>query len=139
MTTSIASRTSAGSARTLVIEDFPAAVAAGWLVVDIRSTAQRERQGVLTGATAVEARQAIELLDPRSPIRLRSVATAEGVVLVSDDGFEAELFAWEIRARGANGVRALGGGFEALRRAGGVKLLAGALHVRRERSAIAAH
>src|SRR5699024_1789520 len=106
---------------------------------DLRSTAQRERQGVLAGAIAIDARYAVDLLDPASPSRVRSVTSAEGGVLVSDDGFEAELFAWELRAHGTEGVRALAGGFEALQLAGGVRILAGAQHVRSERSAIAAH
>ena len=115
------------------------AVASGALVVDIRSRAQRERQGVLPGAVAVEARPAVDLVDPRSGRALAAVVEGREVVLVSDDGLDAELFAWELHARGVTGVRALDGGHEALRAAGALALLTDAEHLLRERSAIAAH
>jgi rhodanese-related sulfurtransferase len=115
------------------------AVATGALVVDIRSRAQRERQGVLAGAVAVEARPVVDLLDPASPAPLAAAADGREVVLVSDDGLDAELFAWELQARGVVGVRAVDGGHDALRAAGALALLADAAHLLRERSAISAH
>lgn len=115
------------------------AVATGALVVDIRSRAQRERQGVLAGAVAVEARPAVDLLDPSSPTPLGAVTEGREVVLVSDDGLDAELFACELHARGVRGVRAADGGHDALRAAGVLGLLADAGHLVRERSAISAH
>lgn len=115
------------------------AVATGALVVDIRSRAQRERQGVLAGAVAVEARPVVDLLDPASPAPLAAAAAGREVVLVSDDGLDAELFAWELHARGVTGVRAVDGGHDALRAAGALGLLAHAEHLLRERTAISAH
>ena len=124
---------------TLDAADYPAAIRRGALVVDIRSRAQRERQGVLAGSIAVEARPAVELLDPRSAIALAAVAGAPEVVLVSDDGLDAELFTLELHSRGVTGARALAGGFDALRGARALGLLADAHHLLRERSAISAH
>ncbi|MBB1019876.1 rhodanese-like domain-containing protein, partial [Dietzia sp. E1] len=63
MTSSVRTSTDTTPARSaatgdtvLTAAEYPAAVRAGALVVDIRSRAQRERQGVLAGAIAVEAR-----------------------------------------------------------------------------------
>lgn len=134
-----------GSARSVTnqtalgISGYRTAVRAGALVVDIRSRAQRERQGVLAGAVAVEARPAVDLLDPRSGSALAAVDGRRSVILVSDDGLDAELFALELRFRGVGGVRAVDGGFDALRAAGALALLSEAAHLLRERSAIAAH
>ena len=119
--------------------DYRAAVEAGALVVDIRSRAQRERQGVLAGAVAVEARPVVDLLDPRSATPLAVVDEGRDVVLISDDGLDAELFALELHSRGVRGVRAVDGGHEALRTARALGLLSGADHLLRERSAISAH
>lgn len=136
-TTTPTTTTTAGL--TLDVADYRAAVAAGALVVDIRSRAQRERQGVLAGAVAVEARPVVDLLDPRSPAPLAAVGERREVVLVSDDGLDAELFALESHSRGVRGVRAVDGGHAALRAAGALGLLSDAEHLLRERSAISAH
>ncbi len=124
---------------TISAADYPAAIRRGALVVDIRSRAQRERQGVLAGSIAVEARPAVELLDPRSAIALAAVTEAQEVVLVSDDGLDAELFSLELHSRGVQGVRAVDGGFDALREVRALALLTDAHHLLRERSAISAH
>lgn len=124
---------------TIPAADYAAAVRAGALVVDIRSRAQRERQGVLAGAVAVEARPVVELLDPSSPAPLAAVAEGRAVVLVSDDGLDAELFVLELASRGVRGIRAVDGGHDALRAARALALLSSAEHLLRERSAISAH
>ncbi|MDZ4233647.1 MAG: rhodanese-like domain-containing protein, partial [Dietzia sp.] len=98
---------------TVDVTDYRATIETGALVVDIRSRAQRERQGVLAGAVAVEARPVVELLDPRSPAPLAAVEEGRDVVLVSDDGLDAELFALELHSRGVRGVRAVDGGHDA--------------------------
>ena len=126
-------------ATTLDADGYRAAVERGALVVDIRSRAQRERQGVLAGAVAVEARPVVDLLDPRSAAPLSAVAGGREVVLVSDDGLDAELFALELHRRGVSGVRAVDGGHDALRAARALALLTDAEHLLRERSAISAH
>ena len=127
------------STTTLAADQYPAAVAAGALVVDIRSHAQRERQGVLAGSVAVAARPVVEFLDPSSGVALASATAGRQVVLVSDDGFDAELFAWELQNRGVRAVRAVDGGHDALRSVGALGLLTDSEHLLRERSAIAAH
>lgn len=139
LTTTTPTTTTATAGLTLDVADYRAAVAAGALVVDIRSRAQRERQGVLAGAVAVEARPVVDLLDPRSPAPLAAVGERREVVLVSDDGLDAELFALESHSRGVRGVRAVDGGHAALRAAGALGLLSDAEHLLRERSAISAH
>lgn len=136
--------TTAGDATTevaLTIDatDYHAAVRLGALVVDIRSRAQRERQGVLAGAVAVEARPVVDLLDPSSAAPLAGIVEGRPVVLVSDDGLDAELFALELASRGVRGVRAVDGGHDALRAARALGLLCDAEHLLRERSAISAH
>lgn len=123
----------------LAAAEYPGAVQRGALVVDIRSRTQRERQGVLAGSIAIEARPAVEFLDPGSDVCLAAVNGAPEVLLVSDDGLDAELFSLELRGRGVRGVRAVDGGFDAVRRIGALGLLTEAHHLRRERSAISAH
>lgn len=124
---------------TIAATEYPSAVRAGALVVDIRSRTQRERQGVLAGAVAVEARPVVDLLDPGSATPLAAVTEGRAVVLVSDDGLDAELFALELHSRGVDGVRAVDGGHDALRTTRALGLLANAEHLLRERSAISAH
>ena len=126
-------------ATTIAAADYPAAVRGGALVVDIRSRAQRERQGVLAGAIAVEARPVVDLLDPRSAAPLAAVSEGRTVILVSDDGLDAELFTLELHSRGVRGIRAVDGGHDALRAARALSLLSEADHLQRERSAISAH
>ena len=126
-------------ATTLDVAGYRAAVEAGALVVDIRSRAQRERQGVLAGAVAVAARPVVEFLDPRSETTLAAVSEHRDVVLVSDDGLDAELFTWELHSRGVTAVRAVDGGHDALCAGRALGLLTGAGHLVRERSAISAH
>ncbi|MET3861156.1 rhodanese-related sulfurtransferase [Dietzia sp. 2505] len=137
--TSVAVTITDPAALTLDVADYRAIVEAGALVVDIRSRVQRERQGVLAGAVAVEARPVVELLDPRSPAPLAAVDEGREVLLVSDDGLDAELFALELHSRGVRRVRAVDGGHDALRTAGALGLLSDAEHLLRERSAISAH
>ena len=137
-TTAFAGTTTSASA-TLDAADYRAAVRSGALVVDIRSRTQRERQGVLAGAVAVEARPVVDLLDPRADAPLAAVTDGRQVVLVSDDGLDAELFTLELRTRGVEGVRAVDGGYDALRAARVLGLLTDAEHLVRERSAISAH
>lgn len=124
---------------TIAAAEYAGAVRAGALVVDIRSRTQRERQGVLAGAIAVEARPVVDLLDPGSATRLAAVTEGRAVVLVSDDGLDAELFALELHSRGVQEVRAVDGGHDALRATRALGLLCGAEHLLRERSAISAH
>ncbi|MCT1515355.1 MAG: rhodanese-like domain-containing protein [Dietzia sp.] len=137
--TSLAVTLTDPAALTLDVADYRTTVEAGALVVDIRSRVQRERQGVLAGAVAVEARPVVELLDPRSAAPLAAVDEGREVLLVSDDGLDAELFALELHSRGVRGVRAVDGGHDALRAAGALGLLSDAEHLLRERSAISAH
>lgn len=142
MTTAFATTvttTSVTTALTIDASDYASAVRAGALVVDIRSRAQRERQGVLAGAVAVEARPVVDLLDPSSPAPLAAVSGGRPVLLVSDDGLDAELFALELASRGVRGIRAVDGGHDALRQARALALLSNAEHILRERSAISAH
>ena len=87
----------------------------------------------------MEARPLVELLDPRSSAPLAAATGGREVLLVSDDGLDAELFALELHSRGVLGVRAVDGGHDALRAARALGLLADAEHLLRERSAISAH
>lgn len=139
MTTAFSTTVTTSVATTIDPAEYPAAVRAGALVVDIRSRAQRERQGVLAGAVAVEARPVVDLLDPGSATPLAAVTDGRAVVLVSDDGLDAELFALELNSRGVHGVRAVDGGHDALRASRALGLLSDAEHLLRERSAISAH
>ena len=98
--------------------DYHRALASGAVPVDIRSARKRQTDGVLFGAIALDAAEALELLTPGSPTALRNATTSARWLLVSDDGHEAEWLAWHLQARGITGAVFVVGGFQHLRRDG---------------------
>ncbi|GAB89356.1 hypothetical protein [Gordonia rhizosphera] len=97
--------------------DYTALVAAGITPVDVRSQRKRDTDGVLSGALAIDAAEALTRLTPGSAESLTSASTGSRWVLISDDGHEAEWLAWHLQARGIIGARFVVGGYRALRRA----------------------
>ncbi|MFT4043218.1 MAG: rhodanese-like domain-containing protein [Gordonia sp. (in: high G+C Gram-positive bacteria)] len=98
--------------------DYRAAVAAGAIPVDIRSHRKRSVDGALFGALAIDPTEVIDLLTPGDVKALRLATTDARWILVSDDGHEAEWFAWHLQARGVIGAVFVVGGFRRLRSAG---------------------
>jgi rhodanese-related sulfurtransferase len=96
-----------------------AAVAAGALLVDIRSIEQRRRDGELPGAVVVD-RNALEWrLAPTSAHRLPDAGDPDRVVVVvCDEGYASSLAAAALRDLGLSGATDLDGGFQAWAMAG---------------------
>jgi rhodanese-related sulfurtransferase len=97
-----------------------AAVAAGAVLVDIRSERQRERDGVIPGAHFV-ARNVLEWrLDPASGHSDRALGADVGrhVILVCDEGYQSSLAAATLQDLGFTRATDLDGGFQAWRDAG---------------------
>ena len=101
-------------------EDLAAAMAAGALVVDTRSEAQRSRDGELPGAVVVERNVLEWRLDPASPHRLAEAGDYERpIVVVCDEGFASSLAAASLQDLGLVNATDLEGGYQALKEIGG--------------------
>jgi len=89
-------------------------LAAGALVVDIRSIEQRQRDGDLPGAVVIDRNVLEWRLDPSSPYRL-PIADDPGrrVVLVCNEGFSSSLAAHTLQRLGITRATDLAGGFQA--------------------------
>jgi ADP-ribose pyrophosphatase YjhB (NUDIX family)/rhodanese-related sulfurtransferase len=96
-----------------------AAVRAGALLVDIRPTEQRRRDGEVPGAVVVE-RNALEWrLDPDSHWRHPALTSADrAVVLLCNEGYQSSLAAALALDLGCRSVTDVDGGFQAWRAAG---------------------
>ncbi|MBM7366091.1 hypothetical protein [Gordonia hydrophobica] len=101
----------------LQARQYRAALSDGAVAVDLRDLPTRTAEGALVGAIAVDAAEALDLLAPDSPNRLRSASIDARWVLISDDGYDAEMLAWHLQARGVSGARFVVGGHAALRSA----------------------
>lgn len=93
--------------------------AAGGLLVDIRYSALRERDGTIPGALVVERNELEWRLDPACDHR---AAEATGhdlrVVVICDEGYASSLAAASLRQLGLDRATDLVGGFQAWRAAG---------------------
>lgn len=98
-------------------DQYRAETAHGAIAVDLRDARSRAVGGALVGALALEADIALESLAPDSQSRLRAANHESRWVLVSDDGYDAEMLAWHLQARGVRGARFVVGGHAALRSA----------------------
>lgn len=96
--------------------DYRALVDSGVIPVDVRGQSSRDRDGVLSGAIAIDATEILRRLLPGTAESLASAGTGARWLLVSDDGYEAEWLAWHLQARGIDGAVFVVGGFRALRR-----------------------
>ena len=95
-------------------EDLGAAMAAGALVVDTRSEAQRREHGELPGAVVVERNVLEWRLDPASPHRLSDAGGYDRhIVVVCDEGFSSSLAAASLQDLGLVNATDLDGGFQA--------------------------
>jgi rhodanese-related sulfurtransferase len=93
-----------------------AAMAEGTLLVDIRSEANRERDGVVPGALHVPRTVLEWRLDPDSPWRNPNVGDLDRhVVLICDHGFSSVLAAAALAELGYARVGDVVGGFAAWR------------------------
>jgi len=100
-------------------EDLAAEMAAGALVVDTRSEAQRRRDGELPGALVVERNVLEWRLDPASPHRVADAGDRlRTIVVVCDEGYASSLAAASLQDLGLVNATDLEGGYQAWKRLG---------------------
>ena len=95
--------------------ELPDLVARGALVVDTRPVHQREQEGKLPGALAIDRNVLEWRLDPTSDHRIVDVATDQPVVLVCSEGYASSLAAASLQQLGLRGATDLDGGYRAWR------------------------
>jgi rhodanese-related sulfurtransferase len=89
-------------------------LAAGALVVDIRPSDQRDKDGTLPGAIVIDRNLLEWRLDPTSPDRIAHAAGHDvRVILVCNEGYASSLAAASLRQLGMHRATDLDGGFQA--------------------------
>lgn len=87
----------------------------GALIVDIRPSEQRARDGDLPGAVVIDRNVLEWRLDPTSPHRIpEATDTERDIVLVCDEGYASSLAAVSLQRLGLRGATDLDGGFQAI-------------------------
>ena len=95
------------------------AVAAGAVLVDIRSELQRERDGVVPGSVFFPRNVLEWRCDPASPARDERVCdTSLRLVVMCDEGYQSSLAVANLKRLGFEHATDLAGGFQAWRDAG---------------------
>jgi rhodanese-related sulfurtransferase len=93
-----------------------AAMTNGALLVDIRPTEQRERDGVIPGALIIDRNVLEWRLDPASPNRIAEAGDYDRPVLViCNEGYASSLAAATLRDLGLEHATDVIGGFQAWR------------------------
>lgn len=96
-------------------EELPVYRARGALIVDLRPTEQRLRDGELTGAIVIDRNVLEWRLDPTSPHRIPELTSpAQEIVLVCNEGYQSSLAAHTLQHLGLKGATDLAGGFQSL-------------------------
>jgi len=93
--------------------DLDREIATGALVVDLRPQADREADGEIPGAVAVEMIHLQWRLDPTSPHRLPGVTSDTRAVLVCNEGYASSLAAASVKDLGLADCADLEGGARA--------------------------
>jgi rhodanese-related sulfurtransferase len=93
------------------------AMAAGALLIDIRSHAQRRADGAVPGALIVERNVLEWRCDPACAARDPRIDPARALIVMCDEGYQSSLAAATLRQLGLNGATDLIGGFQAWREA----------------------
>jgi rhodanese-related sulfurtransferase len=95
------------------------ALADGALVVDIRPSEQRGREGEMPGALVIERNVLEWRLDPACPERIPDVTGYDQVVVVvCSEGYTSSLAAATLQDMGFRNATDLAGGFQAWKAAG---------------------
>ena len=88
-------------------------MASGALVVDIRPTEQRRRDGDLPGAVVIERNVLEWRLDPLSPHRIAAVTDHDQrVIVVCDEGYTSSLAAASLQDLGLHRATDVIGGYQ---------------------------
>jgi rhodanese-related sulfurtransferase len=105
--------------RRLTPQEVVEAAARGALVVDVRTEAQRRRQGELPGAVVIDRTVLEWRLDPTSDSRIQEATGHDlEVVVVCRQGYSSSLAAASLRALGLHRATDMIGGVEAWAAAG---------------------
>ena len=99
----------------LAVADLDAALADGHRLVDVRDQRDRDLDGVVSGAVALDPAVAVARLTPGTSDSLRFAQATSRWVLVGTDGHDAEWLTWHLHAAGVVGARFLLGGARTLR------------------------
>lgn len=94
--------------RRLTAQEAYAAYGAGALLVDTRTTSQRQRTGELPGAVVVDRTVLEWRLDPTSPWRIPE-ADGRPVVVLCRQGYSSSLAVASLRALGVDATDVVGG------------------------------
>jgi rhodanese-related sulfurtransferase len=95
------------------------AAADGALIVDIRPSEQRSRDGTIPGALTIDRNVLEWRLDPAGAHRIAQVSSHDDVVIVvCDEGYASSLAAMSLRELGMQRATDLIGGFQAWKAAG---------------------
>jgi rhodanese-related sulfurtransferase len=95
-------------------EDLAVEVANGALVVDIRPIEQRQRDGDLPDALAIDRNVLEWRLDPTSPDHIPEMTDARRrVIIVCNQGYSSSLAAATLRQLGLRRATDLSGGYQA--------------------------
>ncbi|MFF0814606.1 rhodanese-like domain-containing protein [Rhodococcus sp. NPDC003318] len=126
--------------RRMYVFELEDAVARGAKIVDIRPQAQRDREGILPGALAIERNVLEWRLDPASDARIALAADhdVEWIVICSE-GYTSSLAAAALQELGLRNATDLVGGYQAIKAAGLLGVAVRARHVVRETDTVAAH
>jgi rhodanese-related sulfurtransferase len=96
-----------------------AALAAGAVIVDIRSELQRERDGVVPGSVFFPRNVLEWRCDPASSARDERVSDpVRQLIVMCDEGYQSSLAAANLKRMGFGRATDLAGGFQAWRAAG---------------------
>ncbi|TQF75048.1 sulfurtransferase [Rhodococcus spelaei] len=128
------------SYRRMYVFELEDAIARGAMIVDIRPQAQRDREGTLPGALAIERNVLEWRLDPTSDARIALAADhdVEWIVICSE-GYTSSLAAAALQELGLHRATDLVGGYQAIRSAGLLGAATRSRHLVRDTAAAAAH
>lgn len=98
------------------VADLDREVATGALVVDIRPEVNRDVEGDLPGAVAIERIHLEWRMDPSSPDRIEGAVPGRRVIVVCNEGYASSLAAASLRMVGVDRATDLIGGYRAWRR-----------------------
>jgi rhodanese-related sulfurtransferase len=94
--------------------ELPALIARGALVVDIRPSEQRNRDGELAGAVVIDRNVLEWRLDPTSPPCNAETAVDREIVVVCNEGYSSTLAAASLQQLGLHLATDLDGGYQAV-------------------------
>ena len=85
------------------------AAASGAILVDIRPSEQRERDGTIPGALVIDRNVLEWRLDPKSDFRDPSVDSRQRVLIICNEGYSSSLAAATLRLLGCDATDVIGG------------------------------